>query len=73
MKRFVRVGVDLSKNSFQVHALEIEGGKPVVRKLSRAAFVPFFSTIAPCQVGMEACGSAHFWARQLSAMAMKSG
>ena len=68
MKQFIRIGVDLAKNSFQVHALENEEGKAVKRKLGRTAFLAFFSDVAPCLVGMEACGSAHYWARQLQAM-----
>ena len=68
MKDFIRIGVDLAKNSFQVHALESEGGRAVARKLSRSAMRAFFAGIKPCLVGMEACGSAHYWARELRAM-----
>jgi len=68
MKQFIRIGVDLAKNSFQVHALESEGGRAMARKLSRSAMRTFFAEIKPCLVGMEACGSAHYWARELRAM-----
>ena len=68
MREFIRIGVDLAKNSFQVHALESEGGRAVTRKLSRSAMRAFFAGIKPCLVGMEACGSAHYWARELRAM-----
>jgi transposase len=68
MKEFIRIGVDLAKNSFQAHALESEGGRAVTRKLSRSAMRAFFAGIKPCLVGMEACGSAHYWARELRAM-----
>jgi transposase len=68
MKTFIRIGVDLAKNFFQVHAIEQEGRPAVTRKLTRAKFPLFFKTIAPCRVGMEACGSAHYWARELKAM-----
>ena len=68
MKQFIRIGVDLAKNAFQVHALEREDGSAVTRKLSRAKMFEFFSRAAPCRVGMEACGSAHYWARELRAM-----
>jgi transposase len=67
MKQFVRIGVDLAKNYFQVHALTSEGGPAVTRKLKRSKMLEFFSRIAPCRVGMEACGSAHYWARELKA------
>jgi transposase len=68
MQEFIRIGVDLSKGFFQVHALEREGSPAVKRKLSRARFLAFFAGIAPCRIGMEACGSAHHWARELRAM-----
>ena len=68
MKKFIGIGVDLGKNYFQVHALESESGAVLNRKLSRAKFREFLSKAAPCRVGMEACGSAHYWARELAAM-----
>jgi transposase len=68
MKEFIRIGVDLAKSSFQVHALESEGGRATTRKLSRSAMRAFFAGIKPCLVGMEACGSAHYWARELRTM-----
>jgi len=68
MKEFSRIGVDLAKGFFQVHAVEREGTPAVTRKLGRAKFLGFFAAIAPCRIGMEACGSAHYWARELRAM-----
>jgi transposase len=68
MNKFIRIGVDLAKNYFQVHALESEGGGVVSRKLTWAKMFTFFSACEPCLVGMEACGSAHYWARELTAM-----
>ena len=68
MKEFIRIGVDLAKNYFQIHALESEDGHAATRKLSRQAMRKFFSEIEPCVAGMEACGSAHYWARELRAM-----
>jgi transposase len=68
MKKFIRIGVDLAKNYFQIHALESEGGPAMSRKLTRPKMREFFSRIEPCVVGMEACGSAHYWARELRAM-----
>ncbi len=62
------VGVDLAKNVFQVHAID-EAGEVIVRRaLRRRGMMPFFSKLAPCLVGMEACGTSHFWARELSAL-----
>ncbi len=68
MRKFIRIGVDLAKNVFQVHGIEHEGGLALTRKLTRAKFREFCSRLAPCRVGMEACGSAHYWARVLGAM-----
>lgn len=68
MKKFIRIGVDLGKNCFQVHALESEDGRARTRKLSRQAMRKFFSGIEPCVAGMEACASSHYWARELTAM-----
>ena len=68
MQEFIRIGVELSEGFFQVHALEREGSPAVKRKLSRARFLAFFAGIAPCRIGMEACGPAHHWARELRAM-----
>jgi len=68
MKKFIRIGVDLAKNYFQVHALESEDGRAVTCKLKRSKMHEFFSRIEPCVIGMEACGSAHYWGRELKAM-----
>jgi transposase len=57
--------VDLAKNVFQVHGVN-ERGKAVLRKqLRREQMVEFFAKLPLCLVGMEACGSAHHWARVL--------
>ena len=62
------VGVDLAKSVFQVHAID-EAGEIVVRKtLRRRQMIPFFGKLEPCLVGMEACGTSHFWAREMSAL-----
>jgi transposase len=59
------IGIDLAKNVFQVHGVD-ERGKAVLRKqLKRAQMMKFFVNLPPCLIGMEACGSAHFWARKL--------
>jgi transposase len=68
VKQFIRIGVDLSKNAFQIHAIEREAAPPLTRKLSRVKFREFMARCAPTRVGMEACGSAHYWARELKAM-----
>jgi transposase len=60
------VGIDLAKLVFQVHGVN-ERGTPMLRKgFKRADLIKFFANLAPCLIGMEACGGAHFWARKLS-------
>ena len=57
------VGIDLAKNVFQVHGID-ERGKAVLRKqLRRGQVAVFFANLPPCVIGMEACASAHHWAR----------
>lgn len=63
--KITTMGIDLAKNVFQVHGAD-ERGKTVLRKqLKRAELAKFFANLPACLVGMEACGSAHFWARKL--------
>lgn len=62
------IGVDLAKNVFQVHGVDRAGRTVVVRRLRRSGMLTFFAKIEPCLVGMEACGSAHHWARALIAL-----
>jgi transposase len=57
------VGLDLAKNVFQVHAVDASGGVVLRRQLRRGALEKFFAQLPPCTVGIEACGSAHHWAR----------
>lgn len=59
------VGLDLAKNVFQVHGVD-EAGDVIVRKtLRRRQVMPFFEGLEPCLIGMEACGTSHYWAREL--------
>jgi transposase len=68
MGKITTIGLDLAKNVFQVHAV-YEMGKVVVRKrLRRGQVLTFFAGIAPCLVGLEACATAHHWARELIAL-----
>ncbi len=64
--KITRVGLDLAKNVFQVHAVD-EHDKPVRRcQLRRSQVVEYFAKLPPCLVGMEACAGSHYWARRLS-------
>ncbi|CAB3714157.1 hypothetical protein R8871_04327 [Paraburkholderia graminis C4D1M] len=62
------IGIDLAKNVFQVHGVS-RNGKVLLRKqLRREQVATFFANFQPCLIGMEACGSAHHWARKLQAL-----
>jgi transposase len=65
MDKFIRIGIDLSKRVFQVHGLDTEE-RPVRKTLRRSDMERYFGSIAPSCIGMEACGSAHYWARVLT-------
>jgi len=56
----------LAKLVFQVHAANERGKTMLSKSFKRADLIKFFANLAPCLIGMEACGSAHFWARKLS-------
>ncbi len=59
------VGIDLAKNIFQVHGVDASGHPCLKRRVGRAQLRDLFAHMQPCTVGIEACGSAHFWAREL--------
>lgn len=61
-------GLDLAKRVFQLHWVDMETGEICRRQLKRGEVAEFFANRAPAVVAMEACGSAHYWARKLAAM-----
>lgn len=66
--KITTIGIDLAKNVFQVHGVD-EHGKAVLNKpLKREQMASFFVNLPACLIGMEACGSAHHWARKLQSM-----
>ncbi len=62
------IGLDLAKNVFQVHGVDDEGAVVIRRQLRRSRVLPFFEKLPPCLIGIEACATAHHWARQLSGL-----
>jgi transposase len=68
MEKISTVGLDLAKSVFQVHAIAETGEVLVRRSLRRTQVLAFFRRLAPCLVGLEACGSAHYWAREIAAL-----
>src|SRR5438046_2751701 len=60
------IGLDIAKNVFQVHGIDA-AEKVIVRKqLRRGQIIAFFKALAPCLIGMEACATSHYWARELT-------
>jgi transposase len=68
VKQVITIGLDLAKHVFQVHGADAEGSPVFNRKLRRSEVLRFFEKLPPCLVGMEACGSAHYWAREIAAL-----
>jgi len=65
MKAAVTVGLDIAKNVFQAHGVDADGAVVFRKRLSRLKVSEFFSELPPCLVGIEACATAHHWARTL--------
>ena len=59
------IGFDIAKNVFQVHGIDASEKVVFNKPLRRSQVLPFFAKISPCLIGMEACASAHYWAREL--------
>ena len=57
-----------AKSVFQVHGVDRDGEVVVRRRLRRSRLLPFFATVEPCRIGIEACATGHYWARELRAL-----
>ena len=66
-----RIGIDLAKQVFQIHGVDRTEKVLLRKQLRRSQMLDYFSKLTPCLIGMEACGSAHYWARELSKLDMK--
>jgi transposase len=62
------IGIDLAKTVFQVHGVDAKGKVVLKKAIKRAQMAAFFANTPPCLIGMEACGSAHYWARKLETL-----
>jgi transposase len=62
------IGLDLAKNVFQVHGVDAEGGVVLQQRVARAKMLKLFGKLPPCLVGIEACATSHYWARELVAL-----
>lgn len=65
------VGLDIAKNVFQLHSVEMSTGEIINVQLKRAKVLEHFANCQPCLIGIEACGGAHHWARELTAQGHK--
>jgi hypothetical protein len=67
MEKVATVGLDLAKSIFQIHAVNDSGDVLVRRALRRSQVLDFFHRLPVCRIGIEACASAHHWAREIAA------
>ena len=67
MSNVTTIGLDIAKSVFQVHGVNDAGEVVVRRKLTRGRVLAFFESLPRCLVGIEACSSSHYWARELIA------
>ena len=68
MSNITTIGLDLAKSVFQVHGIDCDGTVVLRRSLRRSQLLDFFRRSPPCLVGLEACASSHFWAREIQAL-----
>ena len=68
MNEITTIGLDLAKHVFQVHGVDASGVTVVRKRLRRSEVLAFFARLPGCLVGMEACATAHYWARELRAV-----
>lgn len=64
----ITIGLDIAKSVFQVHAEDATGKMVIQKRLRRGQVAGFFAKLAPALIGIEACGSAHYWGRTLRAL-----
>src|SRR5258708_3993761 len=60
------IGLDIAKNVFQVHGIDAKEKVVARKQLRRSQVITFFKALRPCLIGMEACATAHYWARELT-------
>jgi len=65
MEQIITIGLDIAKNVFQVHGIDESGKVAVRRQLKRRRVLVFFAKLPSYLVGMEACATSHYWAREI--------
>ncbi len=68
MKEVTTIGLDLAKSVFQAHGVDASGKVVIRRQLKRSQVLAFFKKLPPCLVGLEACATSHYWAREIAAL-----
>src|SRR5512140_2280786 len=68
MNEITTIGLDLAKHVFQVHGVDASGAPVVRKRLRRSEVLTFFTRLPGCLIGLEACATAHYWARELQAV-----
>ncbi|SFF23985.1 transposase [Nitrosomonas sp. Nm166] len=63
--KITTIGIDLAKEVFQIHGVDMHGKTGLRKQLRRSEMVKYFANLEPCLTDMEACGSSHPWARKL--------
>jgi transposase len=69
VEKLIRVGMDTSKSVFVLHGVDAAEKVVLRKKLRRQQVIEFFGKLKPTKIGLEACGAAHYWARELEALA----
>jgi hypothetical protein len=67
MTSVATIGLDIAKSVFQVHGVDAAGQVVFRQRLTRGRVLAYFEKLAPCLVGIEACSTSHYWARELIA------
>lgn len=62
------LGLDIAKSVFQLHGVDAGGATVLQKRLTRGRLLAFFAKLPPCLIGIEACASSHYWARELIAL-----
>jgi transposase len=71
-REITTVGLDIAKRVVQLHGVDAAGEAVLRRKLQRSELLSFFKGLPPCLVGIEACGTAHYWAHEIRTWGAKS-
>jgi transposase len=71
VEKLIRIGMDTSKSVFQLHGVNSSEQPVLIKRLQRGQVLRFFKKLEPLEVGLEACGGSHYWARELIALGHK--